>query len=82
MGVSVVDHDPPSAGSIGLLGDRPGELDMLDLAADEDVLAGLDVDPDADDEPGVAIDQLHWAMVAVRLSGPLNARVGAPREPR
>ena len=58
MLVGVADDDTTRTGPVGLANDGARGGRVLDLAEDDDLLAGLDVCPDADDELGVAPEAL------------------------
>ena len=64
MAVLVADVDVGGAGLVGLTCEGAGELSVLDLREEEDLLAGLDVGADPDDELGVALQAfVHPAIV-------------------
>ena len=57
--VRVVDEHVERASAVGLLRHGLGDLGVLELGADIDVLARLDVGPDPDGELGIALDAVH-----------------------
>ena len=58
MLVDVADVDVAGACRVGGLGDGADERHVLDEGEDEDLLAGLHVGADPDDQVGVGIDAL------------------------
>ena len=51
--VPVPDVDELGAGAVGLVAEDPGEVRVLDISVDREVLAGAQPDPDLEDDPCV-----------------------------
>ena len=71
--VVVLENHAPGTGGIRLVDDGPREPQVIDAGKQEDILVGLDVCADANDEIGESVDaRVHDGLGHVSL-------LGAPR---
>ena len=74
--VVVLENHPPRAGGIGLVDHRAREPKVVEASDEKDILVGLDVCADANDEIGESVDaRVHDGLGHVSLLVAPRARI-------